>query len=71
MIRRLKGKRRAIEVLRLPGQPQPAVSIAPPDFPYPSRKRLGLIAVADHIAAQPWCTADAATVLASLRSLRP
>lgn len=69
MIRRLKSRARSIEVLRLPGEPARAPTRPAPAIPAPARKPIGLIAIADHIAAQPWCSADAQTVLASLREI--
>ena len=68
-VRRLKGKVRAIEVLRLPGEAPRAV----PPLPIPapaSGNRISLRDMAEGIASEPWCSADADTVLACLRELR-
>lgn len=53
---------RNLEVLRLPPSTGPAI---PPG----ERKRVGLTAISQHIAAQPWCGADAATVRAAIAEL--
>lgn len=71
MIRRLKGRARSIEVLRLPGEPLRPVNRPAPAIPAPARVPLRLTDIACHIAAQDWCAADAETVLAAIRELRP
>lgn len=53
---------RNLEVLRLPPSVGPAA-------PAGERKRLGLSAISQHIAAQPWCAADANTVRAAIAEL--
>lgn len=54
---------RNLEVLRLPPSVGPAT-------PAGERKRMGLNAIAQHIAAQPWCAADAETVRSALKELK-
>lgn len=68
-VRRLKGKVRAIEVLRLPGEAPRAAPALPPRAAA-AGKRITLRDMAEGIASEPWCSADAETVLACLRELR-
>lgn len=53
---------RNLEVLRLPPSAGPAT-------PTGERKRMGIGAISQHIAAQPWCSADAETVRAAIAEL--
>lgn len=53
---------RSLEVLKLPPPHWPAA-------PSGEGQRIGLGAIAQHIAAQPWCSADAETVRAAIAEL--